>query len=67
MCVCVSVCILTAYTTRNHCVVDGVKTRFSAQVEDLGSLENQDEFVNLDLHMYVVCHATGVYFLKQDN
>ena len=48
MCVCVCVCILTACTTRNRCVVDGVKTRFSAQVEDLGSLENQDEFVNLD-------------------
>ena len=51
VCVCVCMCVVTAYTTRNHHVVDGVKTLFSAQVEDLSSLESQDEFVNLVLHM----------------
>ena len=36
---------------RNRRVVDGVKTGFSAEVEDLSSLESQDEFVNPVLHM----------------
>ena len=36
---------------RNRHVVDGVKTVFSAEVEDLSSLESQDEFVNLVVHM----------------
>ena len=49
MCVCV--CMVTAYTTRYHRVVNGVKTLFSAQVEDLSCLESQDEFVNPVLHM----------------
>ena len=51
VCVSVCVCMVTAYTTRNHCVVDGVKTLFSAQFEDLSSQESQDEFVNPVLHM----------------
>ena len=44
---------------------DGVKTGFSAEVEDLSSLESQDEFVNLVLHMQFVMQDS--LFLKQDN
>ena len=51
VCVCGCVCMVTAYTTRKHHVVDGVKTGFSAQVEDLSCLESQGEFVNPVLHM----------------
>ena len=36
---------------RNCHVVDGVKTGFSEEVEDLSSLESQDEFVNPVLHV----------------
>ena len=36
---------------RNRRVVDGVKTGFSADVEDLSSLGSEDEFVNLAVHM----------------
>ena len=36
---------------RNHRVVDGVRTGFSEEVEDLRSLESQDEFVNPVVHM----------------
>ena len=36
---------------RNRRVVDGVKTGFSEEIEDLSSLESQDEFVNPIVHM----------------
>ena len=36
---------------RNRRVVDGVRTGFSEEVEDLSSLESQDEFVNPVVHM----------------
>ena len=35
---------------RNRRVVDGVKTGFSEEIEDLSSLESQDEFVNPIVH-----------------
>lgn len=36
---------------RNCCVDDGVRTGFSEEIEDLSSLESQDEFVNPVVHM----------------
>ena len=36
---------------RNCRVVDGVRTGFSEEIEDLSSLESQDEFVNPVVHM----------------
>ena len=36
---------------RNLRLVDGVRTRFSEEIEDLSSLESQDEFVNPVVHM----------------
>ena len=36
---------------RNRHVVDGVRTGFSEEIEDLSSLESQDEFVNPLVHM----------------
>ena len=36
---------------RNRRVVDGVRTGFSEEIEDLSSLESQDEFVNPVVHM----------------
>ena len=36
---------------RNRHVVDGVRTGFSEEIEDLSSLESQDEFVNPVVYM----------------